>query len=1358
MSAHTSPAKSLRSVNPTILLSTVSAVSMLVYASGPATAQCTPNPNVTGEIICAGTITTPQTISQDDVDVVLPATSDSISVSGATSALTINGSGNALQNVGTIQQVSGGVRAVSVNSTGNGFALNNSGLIESLAANDAVFIDSVGFPTTIMNSGTIRLAPSNTSVVIEGVNVAADAGVTFRNTGTVSHAGAGSAVALSTSGEEIVFTNANNATIENISRYAVSLSHTGTSDGINFENAGDIISTGSGSFTRNGVFLEASTADISVRNEATGKITSGSVSPTLQALSGDGDVRVTNLGELIGGGLVAQSTDGDVVVVNEGDLSGGNVYGETEFGSLLLQNSGRIAFTGPTAQFASGAFIAESGVTTDPVVVRNLAGGVITGDHVDGIAVEAAGPDILNAGEITVTANGTGTRMPRGIYVEAEGDATIENTGTITSVRNGIFVEALQQNAALSITNSGTIDNASGSAVEAYGNGVTTFVNATSGVIRERTGTSAVYIARDQRGGVNFVNNGLIDMAGVTLLAGGGFDNSGTITTVVENAPAVRIAWNDDYDAVNSGQITTQGDGAVGVSFTGGERFSDFEFRNTGEVSTVGGAAHALEIAMNAADGTEGLDVINTATGTIRTQGDGADAIVIGGADMARDTLIRNQGTITTMGGVLAPMSGDPLSADGIVLDQAASTGRIENSGQLTASGDGVVLSNMTSTAAFTISNGGTIDAGSGGTGTALNLASLNTVAVTNAVGGTIQGVAGAITLMGGGSTDFTLTSNGDIVGTVDLQASADTVELLDGSIDAVSLGALDDSLTFGSRQVDIGGVISGGTGTDTLTFAPTTPFVTTATFADFEVVSMDRVITLDGAMIGGAQTTSILETASISVTANGTQIDGSTTLSGNMTLAPESVLSVGALTAASGSTLTLQVDADAPSITATGDITFDEASAIEIDVRDINTISSGRTFDAASAGGMLTDNSGNLVDNSELFFFTKEVVGGQILRITAEQEMTLPDVVPVGDLAILPIATELQAIIDAGGGDGTRLSTLFGQLSDDAAVLAGIQAFLPDASGAVAASQINLMRHVLRTDGNHSEVGGVLSARSPWHGAEVWGQILLGDASGDAEDVRPGYSASWSGFVLGADYPLLLSGYEARVGISAHVLSADATSEGASNADLDAENIGVGLYGEISIEGWEFEAELRRGGFDGTNVRGNDLLGEIVSAPIEGSQWGISSGLSYPLTTGQWELSPRGDFSWISAKIDGYTDDQSIAALTIADQTVTHFEISAGMRAGTRYDVSPDVILYPVLSADLVHRSADADDISATVSGGMEQILLADATRSGTGIAIGLGGDADLTNAVSVGLRYEGEWLSEETSHGFQLSVQGRF
>lgn len=680
-----------------------------------------------------------------------------------------------------------------------------------------------------------------------------------------------------------------------------------------------------------------------------------------------GNVTITRNGQL--SMTLAAPNAGDAILVNSNDatvtIDAANVNAGGN--AVVTSGAGRygINITGQDATITLGA---QSGITsgTDDAIFIDGTGTTLS----------STGEIFGNASAIEITNNGTNA------IISLLAGSTTEGTTAASILVNGT---------GLSFGNAGTVTASGGQDAVQLLQNFTNFQNNIGGIIEVTAGV----------GNAVTLNNA----AGVS----GDLNNRGTLTTAgTGSALNILNTFNGSINNNSTGVISSTGGGGNAIYVAAG--FS--QINNTGIISGLANDI-AIQVGANAAgtinnDGTISAQnnyairlggnitgILNTGTISNNAPGQATIGVIFPGTDLING--ITNRGNITNLGGATAI---DLSLGDNIVFTQAAGT----VTGDVFLAGAGGNIFSLT---------GGTIIGDVTADDAAANILTLS--------GGSITG-----TLFLGDSGD-TVNLSGSIVDTIVAGALADTFNVSGGTITTALLnGGAGDQLNI-NGSFTMQGIIVG---------IPTIN-VNTGTFtADNAITGLNTLLNISAGSV-------MIANADITGTANMTNNGRFQVLNDSTTdLTGGTITNNGTVAIDGGSTLlatTFHQTAGsvfAPVITAPGDFgvlqvggggaTLDAGSVIYPYYNSGSFIPAGTQFNVIT-GGPVIDNATLAQPSSVSLFFTQNVVGGNILQLTAERRPYAAIVQGVPP-PMEGIAIALDAIAAAGTNDPT-LQTVLGQL-----------------------------------------------------------------------------------------------------------------------------------------------------------------------------------------------------------------------------------------------------------------------------------------------------------------------------------------
>jgi autotransporter-associated beta strand protein len=571
----------------------------------------------------------------------------------------------------------------------------------------------------------------------------------------------------------------------------------------------------------------------------------------------------------------------------------------------------------------------------------------------------------------TVTSSGTLSVNLGTTTVNITGNSTITNSGSILQTGTGRTIDNIGSgsDATITITNNA-------SALIRSANGDTIRVNRAASNITLNNYGSIISLNPNAAGsqaldwnaittGSNTVNNylgGLIQASAADAVRpgiSGIINNAGTISAIpVFDSSSGTASSSDGIDAQgNAGvQITNSGTISGRHGITGGEAVNNFTITITnnsgGTISGLNGAGINIDGAVTSASVVSFTTVINngTITGSFDSAnyptGDGDGVDVDGRIDLTNNGIIRAFGS----DGVSSMAEGVSVGG-GIIVNNAGAEITGQNNSASGAEGHGILVDDSNGGNAFaatTITNSGLIR---GFSGYGIKLIGTFDDTITNNATGTIRGAGTGAAIQTGAGND-TLINRGAIIGN-----NGTAIDLQDGN----------DALKIEGGTASIEGSISGGSGTNTLTFDPGTShsFSSAGVISDFSSAEVKSgTVTLAGANTYAGDTTITAGTLIVANTAgsatgsgnvivkNLASLAGNGRIGGNVTLESGAILAAGLspgelkidgnLSLTSGSRFVFELGPSSDLVTIGGTLAFSGGGTALFDISDAGLVAGG--------------------------------------------------------------------------------------------------------------------------------------------------------------------------------------------------------------------------------------------------------------------------------------------------------------------------------------------------------------------------------------------------------------------------------
>jgi hypothetical protein len=680
--------------------------------------------------------------------------------------------------------------------TGGTFTTSGTGVIRTAAGN-IIFVSGVAntgnwtlenssttnVTTSLFNSGSINLAAAANNVLLNF------------NSGDVNLTGGG-AINLSTTGGGVAMIGNGDGRLVNVDNTIRGRGNLGNNNQTVTNGAAGVVSAD----------IAGAVLFVDPRS-----VTDGFVNQGLMRATGGGILQMTGLfggGINNTGGTITAAAGSEVQWLGNNGVSGGTVSttgtgvvrvlaGQAAFvqdltlaGNVVIDGSGANLNLNPGTITNTGSINVNAG-TNNSSTLNVAGGGTVTltgGGAVNLTRGSSGGEAFVNGSGTIVNVNNTF----RGTGNLASNNIAFLNSGTVSADVNGgaLFVDP--QSVAGAFVNSGTMQATSGGVLQMsgqFGGGIN---NAGGRIIANNnsrvelfgsigvsggtfatTGNGTIAVTNGQTSFVSDVTNdgAIVVTPGSTLMAGGSFNNAGSIT--------VSATTSNAQVGTNGGSVTFAGAGTIRLTETGagGRAFLGHDSGTVivGPSQTVRGSGN---IANN------NVNVVNS--GTINADVAGASIFVDPRA--VTDGFLNNGLMTASNGGALQfnGQFGGGVTNNGTIAAQNGSVVQLQagigiSGGTFTGSGTGAVevlvnhnasIANTANTGTFNVQNGATLNAGgtlsNGGT---LVLNPSGALATMNSAGGTLTITGPGTILMnpGAGAGAAVLGQNG---GTIDLNQS----------------------------------------------------------------------------------------------------------------------------------------------------------------------------------------------------------------------------------------------------------------------------------------------------------------------------------------------------------------------------------------------------------------------------------------------------------------------------------------------------------------------------------------------------------------------------------------------------------
>lgn len=477
---------------------------------------------------------------------------------------------------------------------------------------------------------------------------------------------------------------------------------------------------------------------------------------------------------------------------------------------------------------------------------------------------------------------------------------------------------------------------------------------------------------------------------------------------------------------------------------------------------------------------------------------------------------------------------------------------------------------------------------------------------------------------------------------------------------------------------------------------------------------------------------------------------------SGTLYLASTSTSFTGDMNVASAGTLQLRVSDQTnpatPILNVAGNATFASGSKIGVTANpgDFTGNSQGTTYTLVKAG-TLTDNGLSVVSSSALLNITGfNVSGDQVTAtVTGKSGSTVADLIAKmgasgnASRAIRPFTDSVLSKLDANdkvfkafaNADEQQLARLAEQLS-------------PNVNGGSTQAALggqSLVSNAL--NGRNAEVRG-MSSGDVLKDTGVWVKGLYSDADQGSRDGVAGYNAYSSGIVIGADGKLTP---DLTLGLAYSYINSKVNGL-YNKTDVDA--YALTAYGSWNQGPAFVDGSVTIGKNENTSKR--DIADTVAKGDYDSDLFGINvlGGYGFNFDNG-FLVEPRAALRYSNLKIDGYTEKNSSAALSVGGQRIEVGEIGGGVRVAKDFSFMNGT-LKPSATAMAYHDFiGDKANTTSTYTLGGSPFVSSGASSARNSLELGLGADYSI-GAVTVGASYS--YLKKTDFNADTFTVKARY
>ncbi|MDF9779317.1 autotransporter outer membrane beta-barrel domain-containing protein [Pseudomonas baetica] len=831
----------------------------------------------------------------------------------------------------------------------------------------------------------------------------------------------------------------------------------------------------------------------------------------------------------------------------------------------------------------------------------------------------------------------------------------------------------------------------------------------------------------------------------------------GPLVQDVSGATVVTLSRTSNTDVTLNGTALRNG-GENGVSFEGADVSGNL--LNTSTLNVHGLNVRALSLGRsNDVDAVATTIAGNiTNTGTLNLLGPGAVGIYADAAEISGNLI--NTGTIRVTG-----QGSTPQTPNAIELVDTHLTGGVTNNGKLISSGDGAkgLYVHSTSGAAPVrgsiggdVVNSGIISVtGANSAGLLLDNVALN---------GTVSNQLGGVIAADGANATSVLLK--------DMQYNA-----LDnkGNIQASGANAVAVRIQNAkgpASNLDTNGIINSGV----IQSSGTAIKVESTTPSDVFVIHQNGgLISGSNKSISGNGQTELHWTAGtvngdmegmklVQVAGNGSfngqNIDALLVdvKTGSLYLASETGTKLtGNLNVAQGATLRMPIsdttDNSTPMVTVAGKATFAAGSKVELSAQpgDFTSASDGKTYTLVKAGSI--ENGGLLVvSDSALLKVSGFTVDGETVKATVTtktaSETITQVLIPAG--ASVNAQNAMRPFVDTVMGKLEANDIVFKNFANaDAAQLAKLAEQLsPVVNGGATQAAMGGQSLISNAVTSRAADARGLSSGDVLKETGVWVKGLYSDADQSTRDGIAGYNAYTNGIIIGADGKLTP---DLTLGVAFSHLDTDVNSDfSKTKVTGDA----LTAYANWTQGPIFVDSSLTFGKNDNESKR--EVAGTTAKGDYDSDLFGINvlAGYGFNLQDGLL-VEPRVAARYANLKIDGYTEKNSSAALSVNGQRMEIGEMGAGVRVAKNFPMGQGT-LKPEVTAMAYHDfiGDKANSTSAFVVGG-SPFVTSGAQAARDSYELGLAADYSI-GAFTVGAAYS--YLQKTDFNADTFTLKGRY
>ena len=322
-----------------------------------------------------------------------------------------------------------------------------------------------------------------------------------------------------------------------------------------------------------------------------------------------------------------------------------------------------------------------------------------------------------------------------------------------------------------------------------------------------------------------------------------------------------------------------------------------------------------------------------------------------------------------------------------------------------------------------------------------------------------------------------------------------------------------------------------------------------------------------------------------------------------------------------------------------------------------------------------------------------------------------------------------------------------------------------PDNSGAsLSAARAGIQQSGKAISARQSARRTGISTGDMYSEKNVWIQYAYNNATQKEKDGIYGYEATTHGFTLGADAELRTSH---TFGVAYTYSKGDIKGTDGSQSHFDTTGHIFSLYGTMEMADSGFvDAQLSYGRGENDGKRRIDNAGEVKAKYNTGSWYlGLLGGYPIPLDN-EWNWIPQVAFNYANIETDDYQEEGSntnantntLAFDKVSTSKYEIIEIGVGVKIAG--DIPRDSMTFKPEASLMAYHDFKDDPVTMTAhyAAGGNSFVVHGAKRDSNRMQLGLGGEMEMNNNVSLSLNYDFNWMDTFSAHSFKIKGSYRF